>query len=127
MVVDPLFPIEPYLLAASTSATPIRLVIDTHLHADHRSAGRALAAAAGADYVIHEQCGSLQCLPSARRGSETSASIFSNELNAAMTTSESVAFPRIPNPAGRESPRSPKNQFSPRCCASDSPQLRNQH
>ncbi|BAJ82941.1 hypothetical protein ACMV_P1_01450 (plasmid) [Acidiphilium multivorum AIU301] len=69
MVVDPLFPIEPYLLAASTSATPIRLVIDTHLHADHRSAGRALAAAAGADYVIHEQCGSLQCLPSARRGS----------------------------------------------------------
>ena len=54
VVVDPLFPIEPYLQAASASATPIRLVIDTHLHADHRSAGRALAEAAGAEYAIHE-------------------------------------------------------------------------
>lgn len=53
-VVDPLFPIEPYLDAAETAATPLRLVIDTHLHADHRSAGRALAEAAGADYVLHE-------------------------------------------------------------------------
>ena len=54
VVVDPLFPIEPYLQAASASATPIRLVLDTHLHADHRSAGRALAEAAGAEYAIHE-------------------------------------------------------------------------
>ncbi|KDM68367.1 MBL fold metallo-hydrolase [Acidiphilium sp. JA12-A1] len=54
VVVDPLFPIELYLQAASASATPIRLVIDTHLHADHRSAGRALAEAAGAEYAIHE-------------------------------------------------------------------------
>lgn len=52
--VDPLFPIEPYLQAAEFSATPLRWVIDTHLHADHRSAGRALAEAAGADYVLHE-------------------------------------------------------------------------
>ena len=28
-------------------------MIDTHLHADHRSAGRALAEAAGAPYVLH--------------------------------------------------------------------------
>ena len=53
-VVDPLFPVEPYLQAAETAATPIRLVIDTHLHADHRSAGRVLAEAAGADYVLHD-------------------------------------------------------------------------
>ncbi len=53
-VVDPLFPIEPYLRAAEAERTPIRFVIDTHLHANHVSAGRALAEAAGADYVLHE-------------------------------------------------------------------------
>ena len=53
-VVDPLFPIQPYLEAAQATGIPIRFVIDTHLHADHRSAGRTLAAAAGADYVLHE-------------------------------------------------------------------------
>jgi len=53
-VVDPVFPIEPYLAAAEAERTPIRYVIDTHLHADHLSAGRALAQAAGADYVLHE-------------------------------------------------------------------------
>lgn len=53
-VVDPLFPIESYLLAAEAERTPIRFVIDTHLHADHVSAGRALAEAASASYVLHE-------------------------------------------------------------------------
>jgi len=53
-VVDPLFPIEPYLRVAEAERTPIRFVIDTHLHADHLSAGRALADAAGAAYVLHE-------------------------------------------------------------------------
>jgi hydroxyacylglutathione hydrolase len=56
-VVDPLFPIEPYLRAAEAERTPIRFVIDTHLHADHVSAGRALAEAAGAPYVLHESAG----------------------------------------------------------------------
>ena len=56
-VVDPLFPIEPYLQAAESAGTPIRFVIDTHLHADHLSAGRALAQAAGAAYVLHASAG----------------------------------------------------------------------
>jgi len=53
-VVDPVFPIEPYLQAAEAERTPIRYVVDTHLHADHLSAGRALTRAAGAEYVLHE-------------------------------------------------------------------------
>ena len=56
-VVDPVFPIEPYLRAAEAERTPIRFVIDTHLHADHLSAGRALAEAAGAAYVLHGSAG----------------------------------------------------------------------
>ena len=51
VVVDPLFPIKPYMDAAADAGTPIRLVIDTHIHADHRSAGRALAQATGAEYA----------------------------------------------------------------------------
>lgn len=53
-VIDPVFPIEPYLRAAEALATPIRTVIDTHLHADHLSAGRAVAEAVGASYMLHE-------------------------------------------------------------------------
>ena len=52
-VVDPLGPIAPYLEAAEQTGMRIRYVIDTHLHANHRSAGRELAAAAGAPYVLH--------------------------------------------------------------------------
>jgi hydroxyacylglutathione hydrolase len=53
-VVDPVGETAPYLRAAEASGLKLRFVIDTHLHADHRSAGRALAAAAGAAYVLHE-------------------------------------------------------------------------
>lgn len=51
-VVDPLGDIAPYLRAAEETGMRIRYVIDTHLHADHLSAGRALAQAAGAEYVL---------------------------------------------------------------------------
>jgi hydroxyacylglutathione hydrolase len=51
-VVDPLGDPSPYLKAAKASGMRIRYVIDTHLHADHLSAGRALASAAGAEYVL---------------------------------------------------------------------------
>ena len=52
-VVDPVGDIAPYLRAAQDTGMRLHFVIDTHVHADHRSAGRALAAAAGAEYVLH--------------------------------------------------------------------------
>lgn len=51
-VVDPVGDIQPYLDAAETAGMAISYVIDTHLHADHLSAGRALADAVGAPYVL---------------------------------------------------------------------------
>jgi glyoxylase-like metal-dependent hydrolase (beta-lactamase superfamily II) len=51
-VVDPVGDVAPYLAAAEATGMRILNVIDTHLHADHVSSGRALAAAAGADYVL---------------------------------------------------------------------------
>jgi glyoxylase-like metal-dependent hydrolase (beta-lactamase superfamily II) len=52
MVVDPAGDIARYLDAASATGLRIRYVVDTHIHADHLSSGRALARAAGADYVL---------------------------------------------------------------------------
>ena len=51
-VVDPVGDPATYLRAAEALGLQIRFVIDTHLHADHLSAGRALAEAAGAPYVL---------------------------------------------------------------------------
>lgn len=51
-VVDPVGPIAPYSEAAEATGTRIRYVIDTHIHADHLSSGRELAAATGAPYVL---------------------------------------------------------------------------
>jgi len=47
-VVDPIGDIAPYLRTAAETGMRIRYVIDTHVHADHVSSGRALAEAAGA-------------------------------------------------------------------------------
>ena len=52
-VVDPVGEAERYLEAAATVGLRLRYVIDTHVHADHLSAGRELAAAAGAEYILH--------------------------------------------------------------------------
>jgi len=51
-VVDPLGDIAPYLRAAEATGMRIRYVLDTHLHADHLSAGRTLANESGAEYVL---------------------------------------------------------------------------
>jgi hydroxyacylglutathione hydrolase len=53
-VVDPVGDVAPYLEAAEATGMRILYVIDTHIHADHISAGRALAQAAGAEYVLFE-------------------------------------------------------------------------
>ncbi|MGE3977885.1 MAG: MBL fold metallo-hydrolase [Nitrospira sp.] len=54
-IVDPVGSIEPYLQAAESGGMQITAVIDTHLHADHLSAGRVLAEATHADYVLSAQ------------------------------------------------------------------------
>jgi hydroxyacylglutathione hydrolase len=51
-VVDPIGDLSLYLGTAEATGMRIRYVVDTHLHADHLSAGQALAQAAGAEYVL---------------------------------------------------------------------------
>ncbi len=54
-VVDPLErDVDAYAEFASSKGMRITHVIDTHVHADHRSGGRALAAKVGAAYCLHE-------------------------------------------------------------------------
>lgn len=53
-VVDPIEPfIDDYLHFAAAKGMRITYVLDTHVHADHRSAARALADKAGARYGLH--------------------------------------------------------------------------
>jgi hydroxyacylglutathione hydrolase len=54
VVVDPVAKPQFYLNSALELGMQIRYVIDTHVHADHVSTGRELAAAAGAAYILHE-------------------------------------------------------------------------
>jgi len=56
-VIDPVGDVQPYLQAADNAGMKINFVIDTHVHADHISAGRALADAAGAPYVLSAEAG----------------------------------------------------------------------
>src|SRR5262249_29829036 len=57
-VVDPqLDRVESYAAFAESKNMRITHVIDTHLHADHRSGARALAALSGAEYCLHESAG----------------------------------------------------------------------
>lgn len=53
-VIDPVAEPAFYLEEASRLGLGIRYAIDTHVHADHVSTARAVAAAAGGEYVLHE-------------------------------------------------------------------------
>jgi glyoxylase-like metal-dependent hydrolase (beta-lactamase superfamily II) len=53
-VVDPVEPPDFYIDAADALGLRLHYVIDTHVHADHFSTGRALAEASGAHYVLHD-------------------------------------------------------------------------
>lgn len=54
IVVDPVHAAEYYRQAAADLGMEIRYVVDTHVHADHLSSGRALATLTGAPYLLHE-------------------------------------------------------------------------
>lgn len=56
-VVDPVGEIEPYLHAAEDAGMRIHFVIDTHVHADHLSAGRQLAQVSDAEYILAAHAG----------------------------------------------------------------------
>ncbi len=45
--------IDSYLAFADAKGMRITHIIDTHIHADHRSGGRELAARTGASYCLH--------------------------------------------------------------------------
>jgi glyoxylase-like metal-dependent hydrolase (beta-lactamase superfamily II) len=54
VVVDPVEDIAGYLETSRETGMRIMHVIDSHVHADHRSGGRALAEASGATFLVHE-------------------------------------------------------------------------
>jgi glyoxylase-like metal-dependent hydrolase (beta-lactamase superfamily II) len=56
-VIDPVGDPASYIEAAAKTGMRILYVIDTHIHADHVSAGRALADASGAQYVLFHAAG----------------------------------------------------------------------
>lgn len=60
MVVDPVSDAATYVEAADALGVRIAYVVDTHVHADHMSTGRALARTTGADYVLHSDAGATE-------------------------------------------------------------------
>jgi glyoxylase-like metal-dependent hydrolase (beta-lactamase superfamily II) len=60
VVVDPVEDIALYEQASRETGMRIVHVIDSHVHADHRSGGRALAEASGATYLVHESVDGAQ-------------------------------------------------------------------
>jgi glyoxylase-like metal-dependent hydrolase (beta-lactamase superfamily II) len=62
--------VDAYVEFAATKAMRITHVIDTHVHADHRSGGRALAEKTGAPYCLHESANVAFPFESLRDGQE---------------------------------------------------------
>jgi glyoxylase-like metal-dependent hydrolase (beta-lactamase superfamily II) len=55
IVVDPARHLEPYLELARRLGVRVVRVLDTHVHADHLSGGRSLAAALGVPYEVNDE------------------------------------------------------------------------
>lgn len=92
-VVDPLADPAPYLRAAGDRDLRITRVIDTHVHGDHVSGARTLAAAAGASYHLHEAA--LAAFPFERMTDGTALDVGQVHLTAVHTpghTSDSVSL-----------------------------------
>jgi hydroxyacylglutathione hydrolase len=53
VIVDPVLTAGEYIQAATDLGMAIQYVVDTHVHADHLSTGRALAAAVASPYLLH--------------------------------------------------------------------------
>ncbi len=70
VVVDPRFDVQPYLDLAEERGYHIVYVIDTHIHADHVSGNRKLAAATGAEVCLHESADLLFPFRPLRDGEE---------------------------------------------------------
>jgi glyoxylase-like metal-dependent hydrolase (beta-lactamase superfamily II) len=67
-VVDPVIDIASYVFAAEETGMKIQYVVDTHVHADHVSTGRALADAVGAAYVLYTDAGARYAFHGVRDG-----------------------------------------------------------
>jgi len=67
-VIDPVGDPAVYIEAAAKSGMRILYVIDTHIHADHVSAGRALAAAVGAPYALFHEAAANKPFHAVRDG-----------------------------------------------------------
>lgn len=92
-IVDPQLDPEPYLRAAKDRGLRITHVIDTHVHGDHLSGARQLAAAAGAPYYLHEVA--LAAFPFERMKDGTTIDVGLVHLTALHTpghTSDSVSL-----------------------------------
>jgi glyoxylase-like metal-dependent hydrolase (beta-lactamase superfamily II) len=69
-VIDPVAEPAAYTELADELGVNIRFVVDTHLHADHVSTGRALAAMAGAEYALHADAGAAYAFRATREGDQ---------------------------------------------------------
>lgn len=67
-VIDPVGDPVVYIEAAAKTGMRILYVIDTHIHAEHVSAGHALAAATGAQYVLFSEANVQQSFRRVRDG-----------------------------------------------------------
>ena len=67
-VVDPIEAPAFYLDAAEQAGLRIRYVVDTHLHADHRSTARELAEISDAEYVLHSTAGAVYAFTAVHEG-----------------------------------------------------------